>query len=79
MVPGSTIHKWKRKFVALVSVLLYLSLPTPTFHRIMPRYLKSSGKRYSGDMKRSNSSCFNSRKWQDYVGLSAQLKRQGEK
>ena len=72
MVPRSTIHKQKREFFALVSVLLCLPLPTPTFHKMMLRYLKSSSKRCS-------SSCFNSRKWWDYIGLSAWLRRQGRK
>jgi len=42
MVPRSTIHKQKRKFFALVSVSLCLSPLSPTFHKTMPRFLKSS-------------------------------------
>ena len=44
MVPRSTIHKWKRKFFALVSVLLCLSLSTPTFHKTTLRFWKCSSK-----------------------------------
>ena len=79
MVSGSTIHKQKRKFFALVSVSSCLPPPTPTFYKTILRFLKSSGKRYSRDMKRSSSSYFNSRKQQSYVGLSVQLRRQGGK
>jgi len=64
MVSGSTIHKQKRKFFALVSVSSCLSLPTPIFHKIIPRSWKNSGKRCSrGTRRRSSSSYFNSRKW----------------
>ena len=47
MVPRSTIHKQKRKFFTLISVLSCLPPPTLTFHKTTLRYLKSSGKRCS--------------------------------
>jgi len=55
IIPGSTIHKQKRKFFAVVSVSLCLPLPTPTFHKTMPRFWKSSSKRCSRGMRRSSS------------------------
>ena len=73
MVPRSTIYKSRRKFFALVFVLSYLPPPTPIFHKMMLRSLKSRG------IKRSSSSCFNLRKQQGYIGLSTWLRRQREK
>jgi len=79
MVSRSTIHKLKKKFFALVSVLLCLPPPTPIFHKTMLRSLKSSSKRYSGGMRSSSSSWSNWKKQQSYVRLSMWLRRQGEK
>jgi len=79
MVPRSTIHKQKRKFFTLVSVLLCLLLPTPTFHKTTPRPLKSSGKRCSGGTRRSSSPSFDCKRQQKPVMQSVQLRRLGEK
>jgi len=75
MVPKSTIYKWRRKFFALVSVLPCLPPPTPIFHKTMPRFLKSSGKRYSRSTRKSSGSWSNWKKWQSYIRLSIQLRR----
>jgi len=79
MVPRSIIYKWRRKFFALVSVLSCLPPPTPIFHKTTLRFLKCSGKRYSGGMKRSSGSWSNWKKQQSYVGLSTQLRKLREK
>jgi len=76
IVPRLTIHKWKRKFFALVSISLCLPLHTPIFHKIKPRFLKSSGKRYSGGTRRSSGSWSNWKKQQSYIRLSMQLRKQ---
>ena len=75
MIPRSTIHKQKRKFFALVSVLSCLPPPTLIFHETIPRFLKSSSKKYSRGTRRSSSSWSNWKKWQSYIGLSMQLRR----
>jgi len=56
MVPGSTIHKQKRKFFALVSVSLCLPPSTPTFYKTIPRFWKNSGKKCNRDIRRSSGS-----------------------
>ena len=79
IVSGSTIHKQKRKFVALISVPSYFPLPTPIFYKMMLRFWKNSGKKCSGGIRSSSSSYFNLRKQQGYIRLSIQLRRQGVK
>ena len=79
MVPRSTIYKQKRKFFALVSVLLCLPPPLPTFHKMTPRPLKSSGKRCSGGTKRSRGSSFDCKRQWKPVMQSVWLRKPGEK
>jgi len=79
MVPRSTIHKQKRKFFALVSVLLCLPPPPPTFHKTTPRPLKSSGKRCSGGIRRSRGPSFSCKRQRKPIMQSVQLRKPGEK
>jgi len=79
MVPRSIIHKQKREFFALVSVLLCLPLPIPTFHKTTPRSLKSSSKRCSGGMRRSRGPSFDCKRQQNPVVLSVRLRKPEEK
>ena len=76
MVPRSTIHKWKRKFFALASISSYLPPPLPTLHKTILKCLKCSNKKCSGDTRSSSSSYFSWKKWQSYVRLSMQLRKQ---
>ena len=76
IVPRSTIHKQKREFFTLVLVLSCLPPPFSTFHKTMLKFLKSSGKRYSGGTRRSSGSQNNWKKWHSYIGLSMRLRRQ---
>ena len=69
----------KKKFFALVSVLSCLPPLTPTFCNMTPRSSKSSGKRCSGGIRRSNGFWSNWKKQQSYVGLSTWLRRLGGK
>ena len=79
IVPRSTIYKQKRKVFAFVSISLCLPPSLLTFPKIMPKYLKSSSKKSSGDMRRSNSSWSNWKKQQSHIRLSMWLRRQGRK
>jgi len=72
MVPGSTIHKQKRKFFALVSVSLCLSLPPPTFLKTTLKCLRSS------TMRCSSLSFDCKRQWRPVV-QSMWLRKPGEK
>ena len=55
------------------------SLPSLTFHKMMLKYLKSSSKKSSGDMRRRSGFWSNWKKQQSLVRLSMQLRRQGKK
>jgi len=79
MVPKSTIHKQKRKFFALVSVLLCLLLPPLTFHKMTLRPLKGSSKRCSRGMRRSRDPSFDCKRQRKPIVQSMQLRKLGEK
>jgi len=57
-----------------------MSSPTPpTFHKTTSKSLKSSDKKSSRDMRRSNSSYFNWKKQLSYIRLCVRLRKQEEK
>jgi len=79
MVPRLTIHKQKREFFALVSALLCLPPPTPTFHKTTLRYSRSSAVRCNDGMRRNSSPSYDCKRQRKPVVLSVQLRKPGEK
>jgi len=79
MVPRSIIHKQKRKFFALVSVLSCLPPPTPTFPRTTLKCSRSSAGRCNDGMRRSSSPSSGYKGQCKSVMQSVQLRRLGEK
>jgi len=79
MVPRSIIHKQKREFFALVSVLLCPLPPTPTFLRTMLKCSRSSARRCNDGMRRNSSPSFSYKRQQKPAVQSVQLRRLGGK
>jgi len=79
MVPRSIIHKQKREFFALVSALLCLPLPTPTFPRTTLKCSRSSAGRCNDSMRRNSSLSSGYKRQQKPVVQNVQLRRLGGK
>ena len=69
----------KEKFFYFSSVSPCSPLFPPISSKMMLRYLKSSSKKYSKDMRRSNSFWLNWKKQQRHVELSVQFRKQEKK